>query len=87
MLYVELQMPEILHVAACIDDSMSPSGQGQRNVEYATKCGPQTKGWIKFRTTQYSGHVPSHIRTLVRDDSFLAVPKREKDGDDGRREH
>ena len=43
--------------------------------------------WIQFRTTPHSGHVPSHIPTLVRDDFFPSSAekrKREETAEDGK---
>ena len=74
-------MPTILRGAADIDDAMSPQRPKttKRRINYNMLA--TVEEWINFRTTPHSGHVPSHIPTLVRDDFYFFPSSAEKSVD------
>jgi hypothetical protein len=61
-------MPEILCGVAVVNDSLSPQRPRTTKRRITYNMWAADEEWIKFRTTPHSGHVPSHIPTLVRDD-------------------
>jgi hypothetical protein len=78
LLYDELQMPTILRGAADIDDTMSPQRPKTTKRRISYNMWATEEEWINFRTTPHSGHVPSHIPTLVRDDFYIFPSSAEK---------
>jgi hypothetical protein len=67
-LFDTLEMPVLLRGVADINDSLSPPRPTtkKRRITYTMWC--KEEDWIKFRTTPHSGHVPSHLPTLIRDE-------------------
>jgi hypothetical protein len=72
MLFDKLEMPSVLRCGGTVgvDDLLSPQRPktSKRRVTY--NMWAEEDEWITFRTTPHSGHVPSHIPTLV-EDAFL----------------
>jgi hypothetical protein len=69
-LFDKLEMPVLLRdmEATGIDDTMSPQRPKTSKRRITYEMWGRDEEWVAFRTTPHSGHVPSHIPTLVRDD-------------------
>jgi hypothetical protein len=80
-LFVKLEMPAVLRVGETANDAMSPQlpKTTKRKITYSMWA--EKEEWIKFRTTPHSGHVPSHIPTLVVDAFLPGSAGKRKRGD------
>jgi hypothetical protein len=82
-LYDNLQMPLLLRGGeeGGIDDSMSPQRPTTKKSRISYHSWATEDDWINFRTTPHSGHVPSHIPTLVRGDFLQSSGEKRKRGE------
>ena len=57
-------MPEILRSSES-EDALSPQRPHATTKRVSYNMWAVDEEWVKFRTTKHSGHVPSHLTTLV----------------------
>jgi hypothetical protein len=64
ILYDTLELPEILR-SGDGEDALSPQRPYATKKRISYNMWAVEEEWVKFRTTLHSGHVPSHLTTLV----------------------
>lgn len=64
ILFDSLQMPELLRNSES-EDALSPQRPKATTKRVSYNMWAADEEWVKFRNTRHSGHVPSHLTTLV----------------------